>query len=244
MERCGYAALKDDPAGVYQRRFATRVEQSLAAGKPVLAEYDHCFIVTGVDDQSPPLIGYGSHMPSTRFEENIRLSNYPCGLLALEKHRTPDSPQQADLTSLQHILALFNEQAQGAHAPETRFSGRRAWAEWLNLLRAGSACDNNMLIHLRYNRRSAAAYLDAMRKRYDGSAATHLSAATDLYRQIVDEASKQDLPYGRVQKGEDMQTVRLEYAAMVETISQLEERAISKVEAAAEALRALAAPST
>jgi hypothetical protein len=166
------------------------------------------------------------------------MSNYPCGLVTLGQLRTPDNPQDVDLASLQHILALFHEQAHGSDA-STRCSGRRAWAQWLALLQEGSACDNNMLIHLRYNRRSAAAYLDAMSRRYDGAAATHLSAATDLYRRIVDEASKQDLPYGRVQKGEDEQTVRSEYAAMIETVSQLEETAISELEAAAEALAAV-----
>ena len=90
-----------------------------------------------------------------------------------------------------------------------------------------------MLIHLGYNRRSAVIYLREMTKRYTGETAKHLSSATDIYQQIVDEAMKQGLPYNRVKSGEDEKTVRSEYTAMVERISKLEAQGIAKLEAAA-----------
>jgi len=55
--RCNGEAHKADPAAEHRRAFAPAIEQSLAAGRPVLAEHDHCFIVTAVDDQDPPLLG-------------------------------------------------------------------------------------------------------------------------------------------------------------------------------------------
>ena len=73
------------------------------------AECAHCFIVTAVDEQSPPLIGYGTRGKSTRFEEVLRMSNYPCGMITLGQLRTPDSPQQADLM-IRGILVQVGEE--------------------------------------------------------------------------------------------------------------------------------------
>jgi len=221
---------KTDPAAEYRRAFASAVEQSLRAGKPVLAEG---FIGTSTDEQEPPLLGYGTRGKSTSYgQQTARIEGYPW-LLYIVGEKTPASRvADVDLASLGHIIALFNEKAQGADAPKTRFSGRQAWTEWLRLLRSGSACDNNMLIHLRYNRRSAVAYLRDMAGRHNGAAATHLSAAADLYQRIVDEAARPGLPYNRVKGGENEQTVRSEYTAMVERVSKLEVQAITELEAA------------
>ncbi len=95
-----------------------------------------------------------------------------------------------------------------------------------------------MLIHLRYNRRSAVAYLRDMIDRHSGATATHLSAAADLYQRILDELMKQGLPYSRVQRGEDEQIVRSEYTEMVESVSELEAKATTELEAAAASISA------
>jgi len=236
--RCDVEAHKADAATEYRRAFAPAIEQSLAAGKPVLAEHDHCFIVTAVDNEEPPLLGYGTRGKSTQFDDVLRVPCYPWGLIVLGGTFKPGSPEEIDLTSLRHITALFNEQAQGANAPITRFSGRQAWTEWLRLLRNGEACDNNMLIHLRYNRRSAVAYLHEMLVRHNGETTMHLSAAADFYQRIVDEVMRQGLPYNCVKNGEDEQTVRSEYTAMIDRVSKLEAQAIAKLEAAAASMSA------
>ncbi len=231
--RCDIEAYKTDPAAEYHRAFAPAIRQSLAAGKPPLAELAHCFIVTAMDDEKPPLLGYGTRKKSTKFEDMDRISCYPCGLIVIGEKRAPGNSTDVDLASLRHIIALYNEQAQEPDAPKTRFSGRQAWIEWLRLLNAGEAHDNNMLVHLRYNRSSAVAYLREMTDRYTGETAKHLSAAADIYQQIVDEVMKQGLPYTRVHKGgEDVKTVMSEYTAMVERLVELEAQGIAKLEAA------------
>ena len=236
--RCSAEAYRTDAAAEHNRAFSPAIQQSLTAGRPVLAEHDHCFIVTAVDNEELPLLGYGTRGKSTQFEDVIRIAGYPWGLIVFGEKTTPGNPEEIDLASLRHIIALWNEQAQGPDAPKTRFSGRQAWAEWLRLLRAGSACDNNMLIHLRYNRRSALAYLREMVKRHNGAAATHLSVAADLYQRIVNELMKQGMPYNRVKSGEDEHAVRAEYTAMVELVSELEAQAIAELEAAAASISA------
>ena len=230
--RCNTEAFRADAAAEYRRALAPAIEESLDGGRPALAEHSHCFIITGVDDQTPPLLGYGTRGKSTRFEDVLRIACYPRGLIVFDGKSTPSTPAEVDLASLRHIVALYKEQAQGPDAPKTRFSGRQAWAEWLRLLRAGSGCDNNMLIHLRYNRHSAVAYLREMTKRHKGVAASRLSSAADLYQRVLDELMKHDLPYGRVKSGEDEQTIRAEYTDMVERVSRLEAQALAELEAA------------
>ena len=163
--RCALDAFKADAAAEYRRAFAPAIEQSLAAGKPVLAEHDHCFIVTAIDDGEPPLLGYGTRGKSTEFEELIRIGSYPWGLIVFGEQSRRATPRRS-IGPLRHVIALYNEQAQGPGAPASRFSRRKAWAAWLRLLRDGFACDNNMLVHLRYDRRSAVAYLHAMAARH------------------------------------------------------------------------------
>ena len=232
--RCNVEAHKTDAAAEHRRAFAPAIEQSLAAGKPVLAAHDHCFIVTAVDDEDPPLLGYGTRGKSTQFEDVIRIACYPWGLIVFDEKTTPGAPAEVDLASLRHIIALFNERAQAPDAPKARSSGRQAWAEWLRLLRSGSACDNNMLIHLRYNRRSAVTYLREMAGRRTGKTAEHLSAAADLYQQSLDDSMKQELPYPSLAKGgEAAQAARAGYTTMVERMFMLEAQAIAKLEAAA-----------
>ena len=223
-------AYKANPEAEYRRVFPSAIEKSLRDGKPVLS---YGFIVTGIDEQNPPLLGYSTRGQSTQYEQEKRCNErYPCHLYVIGNKIPVGSTVDVDLASLRHIIDLFNEKAQGANAPNTRFSGCQAWAEWLSLLRAGAACDNNMLIHLRYNRRSAVVYLREMAKRYNGATAAHLSASADIYQRILDELMKQGLPWNRVKSGEAEQTVYEDYTAMVERVSKLEAQAIAEVEVA------------
>lgn len=171
-------AYKKSPAAEYRRVFQGVIEESLYAGKPVLA---YGFIGTATDDKEPPLFGYGTKGISTQYgQQETRIERYPWHLYVIGKKTTVSSATDIDLTSLHHIIALFHEQTQKPATSKTRFSGKQAWGEWLRLLRAGSACDNNMLVHLGYNRRSAVIYLREMTKRYTGETAKHLSSATDI----------------------------------------------------------------
>jgi hypothetical protein len=223
-------AYRADPAAEYDRVFSAVINRSLREGKPVLA---YGFVGTATDQQSPPLLGYGTREKSTQYgQQQTRIGRHPWHLYVLGDEIPTGSTRDVDLASLHHIIALFNEQAQETDAPKTRFSGQRAWVEWLRLLRSGSACDNNMLIHLRYNRRSAVSYLRDMVTRHEGATATHISAAADVYQRIVEEATRVDLPYHRVKNGDDEQSVRSEYTAMVEGISTLEAQAVAELEEA------------
>jgi len=227
---CDMSVYRADPATEYNRALRPRIKKSLDDGKPVLS---YGFVGTEIDDKPLPLLGYGTAGKSTSYsQKKIRIDRYPWHVYLVGSAVEPVTQREVDVASLRHIIALFNESAQGNASPKTRFSGKQAWAEWLRLLRDGQACDNNMLIHLRYNRRSAVVYLREMAKRYNGATAAHLSASADIYQRILDELMKQGMPWNRVKSGEAEQTVRESFTAMVERVSKLEAQAITDVEAA------------
>ena len=222
---------KANPAAEYRRMFASAVEQSLRAGKPVLAAG---FIGTGTDGQEPPLLGYATRGKSTQYgQQTVRIERYPWFLYVIGEKTPASSAADVDLASLRHIITLFNEKAQGADAPKTRFSGRQAWTEWLRLLRSESACDNNMLIHLRYNRRSAVTYLRDMAGRHTGKMAEHLNASADFYQRSLDDLMEMELPSLSLMKGgAAADAARAGYTAMIERVFKLEIQAITELEAA------------
>ncbi len=225
---CDDKAYKANPATEYARVFAPAIKKSLEKGLPVLAEYDHCFIVTSIDNESPPLLGYGSRMPSTRYEGIIRIQGYPWGIIVFGEKTASESQAEVDLASLRHIVALFDGQVRDSMS-KTRFSGKQAWKEWLKLLHKRMGCDNNMLIHLRYNRHSAIAYLREMAKRFTGKSREHLNAAADLYQQELGLLMKQGLPWNMVRNGKSEQEVNAEFTAMAEQSFKLETKAIAEI---------------
>ena len=228
--RCDLNRHLADSSAEFRRALLPLIAPELNAGRPVLAENDHCFVITSVDADAaaPPILGYGTKGHATSFgAETMRCPSYPWGLYLLGERRPAADAAALDLASLRHIVALWNEQAQGPDAPPTRFSGRKAWAEWLKLLHAGQAHDNNMLIHLRYNRASAVAYLRAMARRHTGALAEHLNAAAALYQQVLDAALATELPNPGPTKGGPAA-----YEAMVERAADLEAKAIGELVAA------------
>ncbi|MFA6135402.1 MAG: hypothetical protein WC869_15430 [Phycisphaerae bacterium] len=236
--QCNKESFAADPATEYARTLAPVVAESLKANKPLLAETNHGFVVTGTDGGTPPLLGYGTRGKSTQFSRNtMRLrGGYPCSMYVIGKKAPAASPKEIDLASLRHIVALFNEQALPADAPRTRHSGKQAWADWLALLKKAlaegdhsnySAWDNNMLIHLCYNRRCAVAYLREMAGRYDGETAKYLTDAADLYQQGLKELMAGEMPHPGPTKGG-----LPAYTAMVERVASLEAQAVAHIEKA------------
>jgi beta-lactamase regulating signal transducer with metallopeptidase domain len=232
---CDVEAYRADSRAEYLRAFAPAIEKSLHAGKPVLADG---FVITGMDEHEPPLMGYTTNGTSTEYSQKVRrmvgppaqMGQYPWLLYVAGEKVAPGSADEVDLTSLRHAIALYDEQAQGHGAPSTRLSGRKAWAAWLDLLSKGVGHDNNMLIHLRYNRSSAIVYLEDMALRHTGTAEQHLRSAITAYRRIMDLLNAQPLPY---MASED---VLNDYSTMVRQVSELESEAISELRKAADAM--------
>ncbi len=156
-----WSDLQPDPASAFRRWMESEVVSTLSQGAPVLAECDHAFVITAMDQENPPLLGYGTHGKSTQFEETLRASMYPCGVLLPGREKPVPSQSEIDFHSLTHVLNRFHAEPAPNDAC-TWLCGKRAWEEWIRLQKSGIGCDNNMLIHLRYNRGSAAAYLGSM----------------------------------------------------------------------------------
>ena len=102
---CEWKAYKTDPAAEYRRAFAPTIEESLRAGRPVLAAG---FIGTGTDDQEPPLLGYGTRGKSTQYgQQTARIERYPYVLYVIGDKTSPSSAADVDLASLRHAIACL-----------------------------------------------------------------------------------------------------------------------------------------
>ena len=94
--RRNVAAFREDSAAEYRRVFAPVIEASLKAGRPVLAEHDHCFIVTALDEGDPPVLGHGTRGKSTQFEDAVRIGCYPWGLIVFGEQAPPAGLAEVD----------------------------------------------------------------------------------------------------------------------------------------------------
>ena len=230
-----------DPAGHYRERLEFDVKSSIAAGRPLLAEHNTCFVVHGYDEGNPPLLGNWAPQNEPGI---IRIPEQPWGLIVLEDPLGALDQSAADVESLRHAVALWNETAVGAGGvdsscyvrklPENRglrFTGRRSLAEWARLLRDTEHLGQpryhaNMCFHLGINRRSAVAYLRAMAARHPEGVAAHLNAAADRYGQVLAELAAAD-PGGAAMASPDG---REKLAKLAERIAAIEAEAIGEME--------------
>ncbi len=222
---------------------AENAKVSPAKNRPVLAGADFAYIITEMDDGDPPALGYGPRGYSTRYEpDKKRIPFYPWGgVYVITGKRDPAGQAGVDLASLRHITALFEEEVTGPARTPGRYSGREAWSQWLRMLRSarengpdspfGHAWDNNLLVHLRYNRSSTVYYLEAMADRHSGAVKRHLDTAAGIYRTILQRLRSQPMPYpGPAEGGIDA------YIATVETVAQCEALAVRELRRAADLL--------
>ncbi|MFH0965049.1 MAG: M56 family metallopeptidase [Planctomycetota bacterium] len=232
------AAYQANPAAFYRERFEGPVKASIAAGRPVLAEHDTCFVVQGYDEKEPPLLGDWT----CRDEKmTIRIEEYPWGLIVLGGEVRPMDRRQADLEALHHAVALGKD-AYVVAVPEfwpqwkavrARFTGERAFALWAEALRdtehLGEArWHSNMRLHLGIDRKSAVVYLRAMAKRHSANFAGHLNRAADLYAQVIDELKKADTSEDAMMSKDG----REKLAKLVERIAAIEAGAAADLEKA------------
>lgn len=193
---------RKDAATHYRDRFKSEVETSVTAGNPLLAEHDVCFVVTGYDDGTPPLLGDWALRDKVT---TTRIEGYPWGLIVADGVVERMDRREADLAALRHAVALAHDTPQVTvpvffrewQRIRGRFTGQKSFALWAAALRdtehLGQArWHANMVRHLGINRRSAVAYLRAMAGRHGAKRAEYLNAAADLYEKALGDLNKAD----------------------------------------------------
>jgi len=129
---CDVDEYHADPAGYYRNHYELAVKESIAVRRPLVAQIEPAFVVTGYDEQEPPLLGDCSLRDEV---QTNRIEEYPCGLVVLGEATAPMNRRQADLEALSYAVALGRDTAdpggQGGSPARGRWpSGRRRSATW------------------------------------------------------------------------------------------------------------------
>jgi RNA polymerase sigma factor (sigma-70 family) len=192
---CDPKAYDSDFRRVYREQFEPAVVEAIDAGRPVLGQSDAANVIYGYDSTRGtitllwPSPGQPVFGPAN--------DGYPWGITVPGEAIAPLPQAQAELESLRWAVALWDETAAGTvkdRDTSNLLTGSKAYAKWLELLQqqkdgvglGRDAWDNNLVIHLRYNRAAAVEYLDGLAQRH-AAASAHLRAAADLYQQALDE---------------------------------------------------------
>jgi hypothetical protein len=192
---CAGAEFRADSAAHYRKRYHSEVLRSLQAGRPLIAVAggDDPHVVYGCDSGNPPLLGQWPCDPELNVD---RMKEYPWEVIVLDEPGAPMDRRQADAEALEFGLRLGRDEVDLSNRPG-KLSGRRAWELWLSQLEDPKLCGphyyhNNVIIHLRQNRRAAAAYLHAMSQRYSGRAAEALASAAAGFDAVLEKLNQAD----------------------------------------------------
>lgn len=235
---CDQAAFRADARQEYQKRFEPAIIQAIDQGLPVLGQQDAAVLVIGYDqtNHTPILVWPSPGQPVFGPSDN----GIPWGIFVPGKPLEPLTQDQAERESLRWAVSLWDETA-AATAKDWDASkiltGSKAYATWLELLQqqkdgvglGRDSWDNNLMIHLRYNRAAAVAYLRDLAKRQPAPAADHLRAAADLYQQVLDDANRAPF-WGQFNNNPAIRPHKLdEYTQIVRRASLLEAQAIDEI---------------
>ena len=237
---------RSDPARHFRERFHAPIEEALRAGRLALGFSDHCWLITGLDDGEPPVLGQRS---VSNERERLRPRDYPDEVIVVGEECARLPRERADVEALRFAVALGREEAEdrlqaiprcsGQPAnlpPGGRYTGRQAFALWARLLRDPELWGEhfyhaNVVFHLKINRQSAAPYLRAMAARQPAAVGAHLEAAAALYEQARERLSLADTGKETLHSPEGREAL----AGLVEEVGAIESDACDRL---AEALAA------
>ena len=218
-----YEVFRQDPAAAYRQSLELPLKQSIATGRPVLANHGFWKLITGYDTEDPPLIGY---CPSAQRPEPSERIPYPWMLVTVGEQTDRLSRAAADIRVLQLAVSLGGD---AIEMPRGYRTGQQAFAVWAKSLRdtvhkGEPRWHANVIGHLHRYRTCASDYLESMAQRHSPEVATHLTAAAELYREeiaVLDDA----------ERGDVLMTAsgRLQLAQRVERMAEMEARAVGRM---------------
>lgn len=195
---CDQDAYRANPRKVYREAFEPAVMVAIDKGVPVLGQQGSAVLVSGYDSNThlPILVWPSPGQPAFGPAKDAT----PWSIFVPGKAVEAMAQDAAELESLRWAITLWDEKAaetaKGWDA-STVLTGSKAFAKWLELLQqqkegvglGRDAWDNNMMIHLRYNRTAAVAYLREVAGRHP-AVAEELNAAADLYEEALGECNE------------------------------------------------------
>ncbi len=238
---------RKDAARHYRERFEQPIVRALRNGRLPLVFCDFCYVVTGHDDGEPPILGVRSVFDG---QERVRPGCYPEEVVIPGRKVKSADRVKADKAALAHAVALGHDRAgalvrtiprcsgQGVKPEGGRWTGQKSFALWARLLRDDDLWGEhfyhaNVVFHLRINRRSAPGYLRKMARRHRKEIAGHLTAAADVYEEVLACLGKANTHKETLRTAGGRETL----GRLVEETARLESEAVKEMEHALAAMK-------
>ena len=225
--------FRADAAGHYRTHHRAAVIECLQTGRPVVAgEESGIWVVTGMDEGTPPLLGQISCSDVAAVK---RLSQYPWNVIALGEMSEPLDHARVDAEAIAFACHLHNDRLGEAvsgcpvELDGGKSSGKASFALWAEALRDGrcgpSHYSANVVGCTIRNRRSAPPYLRQMASRHGQAAAGRLRAAADVYDEILKKLATANT--GKEAFGDAARREKL--AGLVDDVAALEAKAVGQL---------------
>ncbi len=139
-----FSEIIPDPEKGYKKHFESIVRREIDLDKPLLSFWHGCFVVTGYDTETPPLLGW---CLQGKEAGNQRADNYPSAILTYGKKNKPMNRIQADKEAIQYAVDLIRN---GCVKKGLWVSGPLAWKGWEdNLLKRGKEMESRWHANIR-----------------------------------------------------------------------------------------------
>jgi hypothetical protein len=228
-----------DSAAHFAKYHRAAIQQCLEAGRPVVACAREYYLITGMDEGTPPLLGQMSCSSEAKIQ---RPDQYSWVVIAPGDMIEPMDRLAADAEALAFACALHHERFSRdipGTAPEwaaVKSSGKASFALWAQVLRDGRCgphfYSGNVIGFLKSNRRSVPPYLRAMTARHGAAAAARLHNAAGIYEQVLEVLNTANAS----KTAFESDAGRTELAQVVDKLAALEAQAIGELELAVKAM--------
>ncbi|MCL2701674.1 MAG: hypothetical protein FWE88_08275 [Phycisphaerae bacterium] len=231
-----------NPARHFRDHHQAAIVEALQTERPVVAVENGTWIVTGIDDGTPELLGQASCEATAHVK---RLGQYPWTVVVPGEMFEPLDRVRADGEAILFAASLhderFGESFSGCPFQSSRnqSSGKASFALWAAILRDGQRCgpsyySGNVVGCMKQNRQSAPPYLRQMASRHGSAIAGHLMTAAEIYESVLatlDTADTSDEAFASV-------TGRETLASLVDELAKTEAKAVAELQAAARKMKA------
>ncbi len=230
---------KADPAAHFTRCHLPDILQCLHAGRPVVGIPGDIYLITGLDDGTPPLLGQLACSPEAKVQ---RLDKYTWAVIVTGDMIEPMGRLDADRQAIAFARDLHHERFSRnipGTAPEwaaVKSSGKVSFALWAECLRNGRCgphfYSGNVTGCMKGNRRSVPPYLRQMAARHGSATAGRLGAAAEVYEQVLEKLQSADAS----KQAFTTDAGRLDLAKIVDALAVLESKAVGELELAVKAM--------
>ncbi|MCL2641544.1 MAG: hypothetical protein FWD53_11910 [Phycisphaerales bacterium] len=217
------------------------IVEAFQAERAVVAVENGKWLVTCLDDGTPPLLGQLSCEDVAAVK---RLGQYPWTVVVPGEMFEPLDRIKADVQAITFAVSLHHDRfgdasfdcAVGSMRGKT--SGKASFALWAAVLRDGGRCgphyySANVVWGMKVNRRSVSPYLRQMAARHGGGVASMLLTAAEIYESVLAKLGAADTSKEAFASANGREAL----ASLIDDIAQTEAKAIDELQVAVQHMK-------